>query len=422
MITIGLRHTALALVLLLPLGGALAQSDDASYMKPLRAAEDANPPLAAFDRMDTLGPAELDALRNQQDLQRLGTFRSLAGDADGAARAYGLWMKLVRTPANPADDATEIERMQQASAEDALTAILREARGKQVVILNEAHLNPTNRVFASRLAHALRAIGFDYLACETFRDIDRLPLDRGYVSRDAGFYSKEPMYGEFLRAALRDKWTFVGYDPVADIPESLNSSDAFRWREEHAIENLKRRIFAKDPKAKVFLYVGFGHVIEHGKPGKPPALAELLRTRLGIDPLTIDQSTMFSYPDRAAESPLYRPALARSQLADAFVLKSKDGYEVVGKYQGQVDMQVFQPDEGRIDTTGRPVWMRIRAGLKPQPVPAGLMPAQGRRLIQAFHEGDPADAVPADMVMVEAGKPAPMLMLGAGQYRYAYED
>jgi hypothetical protein len=32
------------------------------------------------------------------------------------------------------------------------------------------------------------------------------------------------------------------------------------------------------------------------------------------------------------------------------------------------------------------------------------------------------EAVPADVVLVEAGKPAPVLMLPPGEFRYLYEE
>lgn len=66
--------------------------------------------------------------------------------------------------------------------------------------------------------------------------------------------------------------------------------------------------------------------------------------------------------------------------------------------------------------------MERQAGLKPHPVPAGLLPASGRRLIQAFHAGDGEGAVPVDQVMVEAGTPAASLMLPEGQFRFGYEE
>lgn len=88
--------------------------------------------------------------------------------------------------------------------------------------------------------------------------------------------------------------------------------------------------------------------------------------------------------------------------------------------QGRVDMQVIFPRYGAHG--GRPDWLRSLLGRTPRPVPALLLPKQGRRLIKAFRTDDRPDAVPADIVLVEAVKPAPVLMLPSGQFRFAVEN
>jgi hypothetical protein len=45
-----------------------------------------------------------------------------------------------------------------------------------------------------------------------------------------------------------------------------------------------------------------------------------------------------------------------------------------------------------------------------------------RHLVQAFVEGESADAVPIDRVLVAAGAPAPKLMLPKGTFRFACQD
>ncbi|HMC91390.1 MAG TPA: hypothetical protein VKI45_02920, partial [Allosphingosinicella sp.] len=70
---------------------------------------------------------------------------------------------------------------------------------------------------------------------------------------------------------------------------------------------------------------------------------------------------------------------------------------------------------------GRPAWL-MEMGRRPQPVPARLLPRSGRRLVQAFLAAEPDDAVPVDQVLVEAGRPAPRLMLPRGRIRYAVQD
>lgn len=423
-----LWRRALAGVLVCGIAGlastAAAQEKNITYLEPLRFMEEWIGALDVFHRLGQLTQSERDALAECTggDLQGLGMVRANAGDADGAARAFGWWRQLYMSgaPVQPPEGVLE-----SAAAQDAIDAIVAQARKHQVVILNEAHHIPQHRVFASRLARELRKIGFDYLACETLDDRIAAPLGSGMVEKRAGFYSREPMYGEFLRSALRDKWKVVSYDSGGRT-EAKDMTERMRLREQEGLENLMQRIFTRDPQARVLIYVGYDHAHERPAPGKPapyPMLAEILAKRLGTDPLTIDQAAMFAYPDRAGEHPLYRQVLDRFTRARPFVLKAKrGGYEVLGSSRGRVDMQVVHPDDVRLTETGRPLWMSAQAGLAPHAVPSDLLPAKGRRLIQAYHMEDSSEAVPADMVMVEAGKKAPMLMLAPGRYRYAFEE
>jgi len=407
-----------------PASAAAAPDQKTTYFAPLRAAEEKIGALDDFHRLGQLSAAERKTLEETKGryLQMLGTYLANAGDADGAARAFGWWTQLFM-----AERTAQLPNgaLAGATAQDAIEAIVAQARNHQVVILNEAHHVPQHRVFAARLARELRKLGFDYLACETLDAGVMAPLANGRVEKHAGFYSREPMYGEFLRSALLDKWKIVSYDTGGPTGES-DMVERMRLREEEGLENLLQRIFDRDPQAKVFMYVGYDHAAERQIPGRSipyPMLAEILAKRLGTDPLTIDQATMFAYPERAAEHPLYRTVLGRFAQPKPFVLAgSRNGYEVIGSSRGRVDMQVIHPDELRIVETGRPLWMATQAGLSPQAVPSELLPAKGRRLIQAYHMKDGPEAVPADMVMVEAGKKAPMLMLPPGQYRYAFEE
>jgi len=47
----------------------------------------------------------------------------------------------------------------------ALATIVKEAAGRQIVILNEGHHVPRHRAFAQQLAIELRKSGFEFLAC-----------------------------------------------------------------------------------------------------------------------------------------------------------------------------------------------------------------------------------------------------------------
>ena len=60
-----------------------------------------------------------------------------------------------------------VDMLEHAAAEDSIAAIVREARTKRVVLINETHQVPLHRAFAQRLAAELRKSGYSYLACES---------------------------------------------------------------------------------------------------------------------------------------------------------------------------------------------------------------------------------------------------------------
>lgn len=119
--------------------------------------------------------------------------------------------------------------------------------------------------------------------------------------------------------------------------------------------------------------------------------------------------------------------LSRSWLIQLFtvnqpsVLRTPRGAYLTERIpKGSVDMQVIFP---RYSTSqGRPEWLRTLAGRSPSPIPPALLPREGRRLVKAVPERAGPRAAPIDIVLVEAGKPAPMLMLPPDEFRYEVAD
>lgn len=362
----------------------------------------------------------------------LGTDKSFVGNTEGAMQDFSRSDRIYHDDdaerskkSGKADTSAQTDSVDEiiqnkiapAIAEDALTAILREARGKQVVILNEAHHVPMHRAFAMLLARELRKIGFEYLACETFLGEDLSPLAKNYVNDRTGYYTAEPMYANFLRDAIKQNWKFISYEASLPLANQRESKQA---------KNLVDRIFKKNPKARVFIYVGYSHANEFPEAvsdNDESKMAAQLKRLTGIDPLTIDQTTLFQQYDTQRQFDLYQAALKKQPGNKAFVLMSGENtYLKLAIPEARVDMQVVHPVY-RIDAkTGRPSWLSSMAGFTPYPIPKELLPEKGQRAIYAYHLKDPLDAIPADVIVVEAGKPAPKLMLPKGEFRFAVED
>ena len=391
-----------------------------------------------FNYMDQLRNAELAAASDPQPNRAmvshpLGTARSFVGETELAQAMYA---RSSATPApTPEETSAETRRLASMLSEheprDAIAAIVEQARARQIVILNEAHGMPRHRAFATLLGLELRKLGFEYLAVETLNGRGEPAAlaarvaalrERGYPLVDDGYYSKEPVFGDFLRRSLA-----AGYRPVAyEFDAYPPGSDAWRsidrqvLREEGQAQNIVDRVLAGDPKARIFVYVGHGHVSKgltdfDGR--KIALMAESLRIKSGIDPFCIEQSLNAWQKAAERDRPMVDQFFARYS-GDSMVLAAKTG----GGYwnPGNVDIQVWHRPV--MLTNGRPHWLSMDGYRSPRRIPAKLLPREGRRLIQAFVAGESPDAVPMDQVLVSAGKPPPMLMLPKGKYRFAYQD
>lgn len=395
---------------------ALAQGGPADgYLARLKAHEaavTALPPDALDKARHT--PAELAMATRAYD--QLGISRSWAGDVDGAMSIFDQ-LNRARFPAR-GPEAGQLSQVAGAQAEDAVRAIVEQARHRRVVLLNEAHHVPLNRAFAQKLATELRKIGYEYLACETFSIRDgKVPLGaHGEVIDGTGHYTRDPVFAGFVNSALADHWKLEPYE-MEGRPSSMDE------RERTQARNLVERIFAKDPNAKVFIYVGYSHLNKtpEGATDRMVFMGEYLRRMTGLDTLHVQQIDFYAHPDRADEGDLYQALLDKFPSKEPFVLRAPDGsYPILRGLKGRIDMQVIFPRYAMRD--GRPEWLVSLAGREARPVPATLLPAGGRRAIKAYRTSDGADAVPADVVVVEAGQPAPKLMLPKGEYRYVAED
>ena len=335
---------------------------------------------------------------------------------------------IVRTegdrPPLPPVDPEVLAQYEAAEAVDALAEIVARAGKTRVVIVNETHDNPRDRAFVLAVAEALRPLGYTYYAAETLgnwgteeqkaRRMDGLVAD-GYPNRSAGTYSSDPMFGSLIRGVLRLGYRPVPYEqsPEQGAARSGSRDEQIAWREQAQAENLARAIAAAGPEAKFLIHVGYSHAAERplGPPGnRHEWMASRLARMTGIDPLTVDQ-TDFGESSAGPAMRALHAALAERTGERAKVFLT-DGKSLGGGYLGEVtDLQVFHPPIRAL--RGRPDWLR-HTGRKAVEIPADLLPPMGRRLIQAFAEVEPPEAIPIDQVLVRAGDEPPVLYVPEG--------
>ena len=156
-------------------------------------------------------------------------------------------------------------------------------QNNRVIMLNEMHFNPHSRAFVISWLDKCYQNGYRYLAVETLFAKDSLVNERRTVLLgETGFYSDEPVFGDFLRTALNMGYTLVSYE-----------SFDFSKREEGQADNLIQNILGKDPDAKFLLFGGMGHIAD--RKGWH-MMGGYFKEKSGIDPFTMDCAMYFDDP------------------------------------------------------------------------------------------------------------------------------
>jgi hypothetical protein len=137
-----------------------------------------------------------------------------------------------------------------------------------------------------------------------------------------------------------------------------------------------------------------------------------LKAATGIDPLTIDQTTMADTSPAARKA--YRIAAGRMGKTSA-VFQRRGRPVAVGPYAGSVDLQVVHPL--RSYRHDRPSWLVEMGGISHK-LSVTLVAGEGTRLIQVYRHDDPSDAAPFDQVLATRGDQAPTIMAPQGPVRY----
>jgi len=236
-------------------------------------------------------------------------------------------------------------------AYDAISYIANIAKNHQIIILNEAHPKPLHRVFAEQLLDSLYASGFRYLGLEALNmspfdstkviEFDTLLNERGYpyASSFTGTYTKEPQFGNLIRAAIRKGFHVFGYEVTSFQRRQMPRDSA------QALN--VQRILLNDPDAKILLFCGYSHLFEQPSPCTPDNpgcepwkyLAYYIKQLTGIDPLTIDQEVLTERL-AAPESPYYK--IIKADQPSVFVNKNGEIFNGSREFD-LYDMLVYHP-------------------------------------------------------------------------------
>jgi hypothetical protein len=263
------------------------------------------------------------------------------------------------------------------------------AKKYRVVFLNEAHNIALTRTLTVRLLKPLREQGFNVFAVETLYPSDVAALNqRGYPTAASGFYTREPIYAEMVRTALK-----LGYKVVAYEADTNHTGNA---REAQQAENLWK-ILKDDPKARLVVNAGYAHIQKTGQFLGAQSMAEHFIKDAGIQPLSIEQTILIPHIDRSMNHPDYDPIIAAAHPSQPIVFINKDGQP--WSLRPGYDASVIFPQEHF--AYGRPTWARLWGARVPYAVNGAICQRHWPCMVAARYADEGPAAIPADRMVLD---------------------
>ncbi|GHB60003.1 hypothetical protein GCM10008107_06530 [Psychrosphaera saromensis] len=286
--------------------------------------------IESFSKDFTNNPLALDII-----MQDLGVQYSFAGLHRKA---------LIAKDTNVKSEKLVSENLTTYKAKDAISEILKRSQVYQVVMFNEAHDIAQHRVLTYRMLSGLWEQGYRYFAAESLNSLASLQIKKGYVTNPIGYYTRESTYANLVLKAKDIGFKIVSYD--LHKPKKLNTIEE---RETSSALTIKEKVFDKDPNAKIVIHVGYSHINEEDW------LASKLKSIIGLETLTIDQTTRIERSNTEYEHPTYTKAVKSVELLEPFVFV-KDN-EVWSSDSNKWDISVFWPRTKYFN--GRPKWASL---------------------------------------------------------------
>lgn len=307
----------------------------------------------------------------------------------------------------------------------ALGSIVDAAKDRRIVMINEAHHLPQTRFLSIELLQPLYDLGFRYFAAETFNEAFLSQTEKdGIPRRNMGFYSAEPTFSLLVRKAKEIGFKLIPYessptcDPFNEPPERCQN-----LREEGQAQNLYKRIFIKDPDAKVLIHAGYGHIdkVGGGSDFNWIPMARYLKEITKLDPLSIDQVTFMERGNLQSENPNYRRLVKTFSIEEPSILEPLKGrFWVSPKYKNHYDVQVISPPEKY--KASRPTWRSEIDGINQVHIKNPCRREQ-KCLAQAFlkNEAQGQNFIPFDQVITTSSKDV-LLLLKKGEFLVKFID
>lgn len=295
---------------------------------------------------------------------------------------------------------------------DAADQITKLATDRRIVMINEAHHDAHTRQLTLELLPKLRAAGFTYFAAEALNNTDTNLMKRGYpVTSTGSQYMHEPLYGDIIREAIKLGFHVVGYESDADVLADRETGQA---------NLLYRQVFAKDPKARLFVHAGYAHIDKAAGNlgGTIQPMAMQLKLLTGFDPLSVDQ-TRWRDIGPMPNGDVYRQLYALFPVEKPSVLVSKQNGSVWSSDPSRHDVDVILPPSGH---SRRPHWLALDGARETRAISSEMCQRKLPCVVEARYAGESEDAIPADRYVFTADSSINTLYLRPGRYKLVSWD
>ena len=315
--------------------------------------------------------------------QYLSWYQTFIGDYRDAETSFAIPQRALR------DDAPSPLTIPGEQPAQAVKYIPLLAKSYRVVFLNEAHNIALTRTLTVRLLKPLREGGFNTFAVETLNRQDIAALARrGYPTAASGYYTREPIYAEMVRTALK-----LGYKVVAYEADRYQSGGA---REAQQAENLWK-ILKDDPTARLVVNAGYEHIQKTGKFLGTQSMAEHFIKDSGIVPLSVEQTILIPHQQRSMDHPDYDAIINAAHPAHPIVFVAKNGKP--WSLRPGYDVSVIFPEEHF--RLGRPTWLGLWGLRLPYPVYGSACHAHYPCMVSARYDDEDDHAIPADRMVLD---------------------
>lgn len=336
-------------------------------------------------------------------LSDLGTFNSYFGNYEDAHKYFSLIPSSFK--GTKLDENKKI--LDEYKPVSVLKMIEKIGDENQAIFINEAHHVPQTRIMSNLFLETLYKKGFRYFLAESLNEKDTELNNRKYpIMFKTGYYINEPLYGDIIRQALKIGFTVIPYE------HSQNAT--FNERELGQAKNIIDRVLKKDPKGKLIVHAGYGHITEVEPVPGFKLMAYYFKEMSGIDPYTIEQTNMREHAD---DYMLYEYINQKYSIKEPVMLVNKNN-QIWNKNTNYYDSLIISPTTKYIHN--RPDWLTLNTKKQYFQIPLNDITIPAPFAVKANLLSESIDSVPVDQLEVQNKNSENYLVLYKGDYKLSF--